>query len=641
MIRPFLFLFLIFFTCSFSFIHAARNNDTIHVVPHYRTLMVTDPSRGVNEVLKWGIFPSKEIPVRKITARLTMQCPDGMKCGAWDYLDYVIIRRTGGVSGESNDTEIIRNLTPYGAWFGNEWKFTWEHDLTDWACLLRDSVEIEYQHTGYEGKEVGWLVTVDFEIITGQPVMEPLGFDRLWNQSFAYGDTLRPFEKQVTPTTVMVPSGAEFMNYRVIQTGHGMDRPDNCSEFCTKWRELFCDNRMIQHRDMTIVCGNNPVYPQAGTWVYSRSNWCPGSLATPDVFTIPVTNRQPSFDLKMEPYISFKPSGGWSINAHVFYYKAPKAKNDVTLEQIITPSTKDYYGRMNPVCASPRISIKNNGKNDLKELLIEYGIQGNKKQQYRWTGQLPFMQTQEITLPGTLEPRADSLLFEVKLLRPNGKKDEYEYDNTGRSIVRKVPVYNTSLIVSFRTNNDTDDTYWQLFDSQGKVVYQRSAGDSLKAQTLYNDTLHLQEGCYEWVVTDISNNGLSFWANPRDGYGYIRLLDEAGNILKPFNSDFGTSIHHSFQVKVNPEKIIPVPSSFELTSAHAQQMLGLDIILCQTQDIVIRITDKNQQPILEQKIRNFSSNLLQLDVSFLTPENYWVQLETSDGEKQMKRFRKN
>ena len=27
-------------------------------------------------------------------------------------------------------------------------------------------------------------------------------------------------------------------------------------------------------------CGENPLYPQGGTWIYDRANWCPGDKAT-------------------------------------------------------------------------------------------------------------------------------------------------------------------------------------------------------------------------------------------------------------------------------------------------------------------------------------------------------------------------
>ena len=38
-------------------------------------------------------------------------------------------------------------------------------------------------------------------------------------------------------------------------------------------------------------CNLNPVYPQGGTWIYSRSNWCPGA----EVWT---------YDFEVTPFIT-------------------------------------------------------------------------------------------------------------------------------------------------------------------------------------------------------------------------------------------------------------------------------------------------------------------------------------------------
>ncbi len=616
----------------------AQRTDTLHIIPHNKTLMVTDPSRGVNESLKWAVFPSKSTPYRKITAHITLQCPDGMKCGAWDYIDAVILRRTGSVHGEDKKQELVRILTPYGGWFDNKWRFTWRQDVTDWGVALRDSVEIEYQHTGYEANTVGWLATVDFEVITGTPVMEPLDYQPLWSKSFAYGDTARPFPTLLTPQTVTVPGDAKYMNYRINQTGHGMDRPDNCSEFCDKWREVYVDGKMIDHRQMLIVCGNNPVYPQAGTWVYSRANWCPGSLSIPDIYTLPVTKHEHSFDLKMEPYVSKNPQGGWFITANVFFYKSPSAKNDVALERIITPSADDEYGRMNPACANPRILIKNNGGKPLEKLTIEYGFRRSKKQTYTWKGYLSLLQTTEVELPGALAFTKDKETFEVKLLNPNGKKDEFPADNVGWSQAVKPPVYARDMVLTMMTNRDSTQTSWTIYDAAGVKVYQRRS-DSLRSSTLYTDTLRLHDGCYMLLIEDTDNDGLNFWANPRGGYGYIRLFDMDKKLVKNFDPNFGTSMIHYFAVSANAPAITP-ETVFEFFPARTKNRTMADIVVDRPQTIELRFVDEKNVVQWEQKINNFTSRMFPIDMSFLPPSFYWVTLKLEDGREVTRSIRK-
>ena len=98
-----------------------------------------------------------------------------MRCADWDYLDFISIKRVGGQNGKVMDYEIARILTPYGGAFAKDWKFDWEIDVTDFSSLLRDSVEVEYYHSGYEpNHDRGWSVTLDFEIIKGKHLRNQL-----------------------------------------------------------------------------------------------------------------------------------------------------------------------------------------------------------------------------------------------------------------------------------------------------------------------------------------------------------------------------------------------------------------------------------------------------------------------------------
>ncbi len=616
--------------------------DTLHVIPHNKTLMKTDPARGTNEVRKWAVFPSSKTNYRKIIANITLQCPDGMKCGAWDYIDYVILRKKGSEQSQPLNLEMVRMLTPYGGWFDSTWKFTWQQDVTDWGLLLRDSVEIEYQHTGYESNDgIGWLVTLDFAIIEGSPVMNALGHQTLWSGSFAYGDSSKPFETLVKPVSLDMPKGARIANYRVVQTGHGMDAPDGCSEFCSKWRETYFDNQKLDHKDMYIVCGNNPVFPQAGTWVYSRGNWCPGSLAIPDVYTLPLKGNKHTVDLKMQPYHSTKPQGGWAINAHAFYYGSPNSEYDVTINDVIAPSNIDEYGRMNPVCGNARIHIQNNGSKALRTLNIAYGVKGAKKMIYKWTGNLAFLQSTEIVLPGNISTEATGdFVFEVTLSSPNGKKDQYALDNSVLSYGKMPPAMESEVIVSFMPNKDSTQTGWELKDASGQLIKAVPQGAIHKAG-LRNDTLHLSPGCYVLNITDTANDGLSFWANPKGGYGYIQILDKNGKLLQNFDPNFGSGIQYYFTVKegyvADRSSIQPV---FEFFPARTKGPTSADIVIDEPQDITFKFTDEKGKLQWESTYHNFSSKFIKMDLSSLPASFYTVDLYLANGKHVRRSIRK-
>ncbi|MCH5600321.1 hypothetical protein [Niabella ginsengisoli] len=210
-------------------------SDTLHVTPYKGETIVTDPSKGFNFYKKWGMFPSANVPVRKIVLHVKFECPDSMRCADWDYLDFIKIKRIGGVNAVDKDFEFARILTPYGGAFNKDWKFNWELDVTDFSMLLRDSVEIEYNHTGYEpNKDRGWKVTLDFEIIKGTPAVIPVSIQKIYSQSFVYGDSAVSIEEKLKAVHFEKEQGADFAKFRIYQTGHGANEGDACGEFCSK-----------------------------------------------------------------------------------------------------------------------------------------------------------------------------------------------------------------------------------------------------------------------------------------------------------------------------------------------------------------------------------------------------------------------
>ena len=297
-------LILFFIAICISTNIIGQHTKTAHVIPHHRTTIVTDPSKGSNPYPAWGVFPGDGESIRKIVMHVTLGTPDTLPTAHWDYRDNINILRKGGINGEVLNYEIGRMLTPYGSIFSKGWDFTWSVDVTDFSLLLRDSVEIEYVHTGYEPQTVGWALTIDFEITYGPEHIIPLSIQPMWRDSYDYGNTEKPIAEALTPITYTVAEGSSINRLRIQHTGHGMDRPKGCSEFCSRWRQVKFDGIVMQDKDLWKKCGDNPLYPQGGTWIFDRALWCPGDLQQPDIVDVKPTKKTHSFSIEMEPYIA-------------------------------------------------------------------------------------------------------------------------------------------------------------------------------------------------------------------------------------------------------------------------------------------------------------------------------------------------
>lgn len=631
------YLFLFFFTIVIS---SARASDTLHVVTHNRETVVTDPAKGFNEYKRWGVFPAAGTPIRKIVLHVRFGCPDNLRCADWDYKDHITLRRKGGVAGTLQDYEIARMLTPYGGAFPKDWNFNWEVDVTDFSLLLRDSVEIEYNHTGWEpNTDRGWAVTLDFEIIKGTPAWEPVSIQKIYDNSFRYGDSSNSIENALKPVAFTAHAKADFARLRVLQTGHGMDRPDGCGEFCNKYRQIFYDGKLMDTRSIWKECGDNPLFPQAGTWIYDRAAWCPGNLMQPDVFDLPVTpGREHSIDINMQPYVSSDPSADEVISAYVIQYKKAAAKNDVQLLDIINPSTKDAYRRQNPSALQPQLIVKNMGSAAINSLTVRYGTKGLAKNAYRWKGRLQPSAVDTILLPGVVESKAGRNEFEAELLQPNGKKDGFAADNRLVSFFEAVPKHDSVLIVYLLTNNQPSETAYTLVNSDGKTVLQRQLA-TLQANTVYRDTVRLTKGVYRFRLTDSANNGLEFWAAPRGGRGKAKLLNGKGQIIKDFESDFGAYVQYEFEVG-EPTAPVTAQTAFGLYPTRTNDKTTFDYSANFPEEVVVQIvTDPGDEVVEEHKYDQLKEGVFTYDLSRFPKGRFYLKVLINGQEKFKKRIR--
>lgn len=637
--RNFIILRLINFLITGILLSAAAvaaDGEIIHIVSHDRVKVVTDPSRGYNPYRSWALFPSTEIEFRKVILHIRYQCPDSLHCGEWDYIDNIFIRRRGSQDADTGKIEIARMISPYGWRFGPDWRFDWQTDITDFGFLLHDSVEIEFNHTGYEkNDDRGWVVTLDFEMTAGPPAMKCLGFDTLWCGSFPYGDSARPIENFLSPFSLVNNYDAALARVRILQTGHGMDEQENCAEFCRKYRRLYIGDSLIDERFIWRECGDNPLYPQAGTWIFDRAGWCPGAVVHPDIYDYPILgDTLIRVNIDMEPYLNPKnPTANFHIYSYLFYYTPPTARYDITLEDLIAPSVRDEYSRRNPVCANPRIIVRNNGSEKITSFAVTYGFIGEETSVYNWSGNLMPQKSVEITLAGDILPRQGKSDYLIRLDMPNGQTDEYLPDNSAIAAAKAVPLLGTDLILNFRANQDSSHNFYRLSDESGALVAERKLG-TLNSARSYYDTLHLTPGCYYLLFGDTAGDGLDFWFNPEGGYGFVRLLDIQGRLLKSFLSDFGSEINFSFQVQENPppmppEDTLPLVTPFP---ARNSGKFNLDIFFNEKSDFRLEIWNEDSSKIVFRcDYKAVKEAFLPLDISSEPEGIYFVKVLTESN----------
>ena len=531
----------------------------------------------------WGQLPDASKDYRKVYLHYTMGCATG-GCSDWDYTSQIFVRhRTGELDTSFNeiieDFELARVITPYGSGLANNWEFTTTFDITDFVQVLRDSVEIRCH---YDGWSSGFSATLDFEFIEGTPARNVVQLDNIYSGGYNYVSSSDFEATKLTPQTKFIKTNSTQAMLKMTATGHGFDNNASAAEF--KPIDYFIKVDGIQTHtqyNWDADCGENPIYPQGGTWIYDRANWCPGKRAQTfnhEISSYITSGDSTELDIDFQSYSwSGTQTPSYIIQCQLFQYEDANFSNSAEIIDIIKPSLKDEYSRKNPICGKPLIKIRNYGSTTLTSLKIEYNVLGGTPNTYNWTGNLEFLETEEVELLNLSNWSGSENTFEVILSNPNGLSDDYSENNTMLSKFEAVPEYPVKFALWLGTNGGVINTFsqesettWDFYNENGNIEF---TSGSLYSNTQYRDTLTFSEGCYTFVVSDTDEDGLDFWAN-NDGGGMVRFREIGATWLKSFNPDFGTSIIHQFYIgsvlttsiaQKNNWEIYPNPTKNNLT----------------------------------------------------------------------------
>ncbi len=652
-------------------ISKAAVNDTMKIRVHDHVDMTTYANYDQK-----GYFPTTGKTYNKVLMNFTLGCASG-GCSDWDYDVHIqIMNNTGrydsnitridtlSFSPLTLDTvwnvyqvqeayELARVITPYGGYMRtgtNGYTNSWEHrhmfDVTDFVGLLKDTVNMRSFFSGWSN---GFDVTLDFYFIEGTPNRNVISIQNIFQGGAGYPDAAT-FNSINTPSkNLLVPLGTKLAKVRVIPTGHGFDNDVNCAEFCPKMYYINLNGNPIASDNIwDDQCGMNPVFPQAGTWIFDRANWCPGKRAKVfenDITSFVTAGTSYDFDFDVEAFSwtgSQTPS--YSITAQLITYGDYSFNVDAELSEIVTPNTHEDFKRYNPTSSNPIVEIKNNGKNNLTSADIKYWANGADPCWYHWTGLLVFGQTARVQLPFYDFYHMDTLapVFNAEIVYPTN--DEWSYNNKKSVAFAMPPTYPSKLEIWFKTNaRPTENTY---------VLINEVTGDTLKkfigvtANLLHKDTFDLSPGNYSFQVFDIYGDGMNdFPLGQGDGVIQIRKFVGASTVAYlSLEKDFGTKNTRNFTVGYRTGYGDDYPACFaidhtdvtDLTALDklitvypnpASNELFLDCTLPRASNISVTVTNMVGEQVMMKDFKNVNKmELLQLNIASLENGIYLVKV---------------
>ncbi len=572
----------------------------------------------------------------------TYACPGNPQyCGSWDYTTQLFARPTG-----EDSVEIARVITPYATnWLSQNKKHDYVIDVTDYAPILQGNLGFRF---GYQGYSYGFHITIKLEMIEGVPVMDALRIKNIYNGYFPYGNPGNSIENYLTSKTCSYAAPATKAFIKNSISGHGADNT-NCAEFCNKFYQLNINNNQIAQKQIwRSDCGLNQVYPQTGTWLYDRANWCPGAVVWPiyhDISALTSANTDFSVNIDMQAYTD-NGSAGYGFVSQLVSYSVANHVRDVSIEDIIAPSSDPNFFRNNINCANPIIKLRNTGTATATQVVFSYGLVGASPLTYTWNGTLAYLAESEIVFPPSVSVFTNNTIsdFTVNVVSVNGTPgDEDNFNNVYRSKTGAVITYPNKFAVILSTNNATDpgtlknETSWKLFDENNNLVASRSNANNL---TVYIDTVTLAPGCYKFSIDDSGCDGFSWWAyqyyNPNPGTGTVRFdYSTFPSTFAYFAGDFGCNYTQYFKVNPAPLNVKNLELNKNNVSIYpnpAANTVHIQMDLNNKNKVTVLLFDLAGRKILEKTFDDVLNSYEKLDVSEISSGAYLMEIHLNDQE---------
>jgi hypothetical protein len=209
----------------------------------------------------------------------------------------------------------------------------------------------------------------------------------------------------------------------------------------------------------------------------------------------------------------------------------PLYGNEMTVAGVMNISETNCLGSM-----APKIILRNQGSDALTNATIYYHVNDETVRSYEWTGNLEFMQTEEVALPGFDFTILDENNFIAYTVDPNGIPDEYQRNDTLVQPFERAAITPLTVKLMLRTDANPQHITWEVLNSDGDVQY--SGGPYANPNSVYNETFVLGDlECYLFKIYDSEGDGLvlpGFYALYYGSGIYIKNGTEFGPVDSAF-----------------------------------------------------------------------------------------------------------
>jgi len=270
----------------------------------------------------------------------------------------------------------------------------------------------------------------------------------------------------------------------------------------------------------------------------------------------------------------------------------------------------------------PNFELQNNGSLPLTSAEIKYQINDEPEATYQWTGNLGFLQKATISLPSTAYTVKDANVLKIYGVSTNGGSDEYPKNDTIKYNFVKSLMPGTQVTVYIKTDNNPQETTWNIKDIQGNTL--ASGGPYTEPKHIYSIPVDLAWGtCYEFSIFDAAGNGLCC----DNGVGFFKVFN--GNVTVSQGNAFGNSIVSQFysQSAVGLGET-PDAASFAVYPNPAWQQSNVSFTIAVKEQVTVQLFNMQGMAVLDLPTKEYAAGQheITLDCSKLKAGVYTIRL---------------
>ncbi len=287
-------------------------------------------------------------------------------------------------------------------------------------------------------------------------------------------------------------------------------------------------------------------------------------------------------------------------------YTGITAQNDAAVESI--PSIPDQCGFLEPV-----FELKNYGNDPLTSVEVSYSVNGEAVQTYTWTGNIPALYSELVTLPGVAFNVQATNSVEISL-----EADEENNNNTLTQSFNQLTFENTNTVnLILNTDAQGQECTWEILNGVGDIVAQ---GGPYSGATNVTQSFNLPGDCYKFNLRDAGGNG---------GESVV-LYDSANNVIFNSSGDYGSGAAIPFQT----ELILGADDEFLSQLSIYPNPTNSRVHVLNAQNTELTVYDVLGKVLMTRKL-NTTSEIV--DLSQLLSGTYFVALD-QNGQRRVEKI---